>query len=697
MKHTLLSPLSLILCSSLLGQGTTPNAERPTLDEISVQGTSIPELDLSRSSILTSDQIKDRQIDDLVDLSSLTPNLHINDNGIQSYGNIISIRGIANTQLFGAPGVQLYVDGVPQADISSYSSTLYDVESIEILRGPQGYHYGKSVTGGAINIKTQAPGKEQSNKVSASYGTFDSQKYNFSSKGPLSDGFSYSMAVRRALSDGFLNNSSGADNTSETWHGALKFYVDKGNGTKISFGANFETHELGAQPIVYRGQADFYARSTNFDEYTEIDRNQQFLTIESELDGTRLISVTNRNDWSLSPNRLDLDISPLTAATSVILQDQNELSQEFRLESEEGAELDWILGAFYADSEIKGDATRWFVFEYPSPAPAGNYNNRTEQTKYELNSKNLGLFASISKEVSENDTLSLGLRFDNFEKALSRNKRVQMPAYGPFFYPAQDSSTPTISRKETFSSFSPSLQWEHSFSEELTGSGRVTYAEKPGGFSAYADNAAESSFVEEETMAFELSILFSPSASWGVNLTAYLNDIENYQFELPDPTSTDYYVDNADEVTAKGIEIEGFVKPAESVTLSVAYGLCDSEYDKFTGSGLAGKQVSFVPKQTLALSAIYQLDNGVYGQIGTKTIGDTHYWNYQGTNTSDKIDSYTLLDANIGYDFNSWEVSVFGLNLTDEEYYTSLVNNLPGSPGIAGSPRVVGLSISREF
>ena len=87
-------------------------------------------------------------------------------------------------------------------------------------------------------------------------------------------------------------------------------------------------------------------------------------------------------------------------------------------------------------------------------------------------------------------------------------------------------------------------------------------------------------------MAYEVSILFNPSASWGVNLTAYLNEIENYQFELPDAADpTSYYVANADEVTAKGIEIEGFVKPAESVTLSVAYGLCDSEYDKFTGSG----------------------------------------------------------------------------------------------------------------
>jgi len=686
MKTSLFSFTGLLLAGSLLGQKSNNNAEPSTLNELSVQGTSIPELDLSRSSILTRDQIQDRQIDNLVDLSGLTPNLHINANAIQSYGDIISIRGIANTQLFGAPGVQLYVDGVPQADVSSYSSTLYDIESVEILRGPQGYQYGKSVTGGAINIKTKTPGKKQSNKISASYGTFDSQKYNISSKGPLSDGFSYSMAVRRALSEGYLNNSSGADNTSETWHGALKLYLDKGNGTKVSFGANFETHELGAQPIVKRNQSDFYSRSTDFDgigeEYTEIDRNQQFLTIESELDGTRLISVTNRNDWSLSPNRLDLDISTVISMlspqqTSVILQDQTELSQEVRLESEEQAELDWVLGAFYADSEIKGDATRSFGL--------------IERTQYTLESKSIALFSLVGKNLSEDDYLSLGLRYDKFDKQMKRDKTNSM--FG---------SSPQVNGSNDFSSFSPSIKWEHSFSDELTGNARVTYAEKPGGFSAYADNAAESVFMEEETLAYEVSILFSPSDSWGVNLTAYLNDIKNYQFELPDPNpsspmDTDYFVANADEVTAKGIEIEGFLKPAESVTLSVAYGLSDSEYDKFTGSGLVGKQVSFVPKQTLALSAIYQLENGVYGQIGTKTIGDTHFWDYNGLNTADKIDSYTLLDANIGYDFNSWELKVFGHNLTDEEYYTSLVNYLPGTPGIAGSPRVIGLSVSKEF
>ena len=77
----------------------------PILDEIAIEGASIPELDLSRSSVLTQDQVEDRQINNLVDLSGLSPNLHINNNSIQSYGDIITMRGIANTQLFGPAGV----------------------------------------------------------------------------------------------------------------------------------------------------------------------------------------------------------------------------------------------------------------------------------------------------------------------------------------------------------------------------------------------------------------------------------------------------------------------------------------------------------------------------------------------------------------------------------------------------------------
>ena len=675
------------------------------LSEINISGSSIPKLDLSRSSILTQDQVEDRQIDNLVDLSGMSPNLHINNNSIQSYGDIISMRGIANTQLFGPAGVQLYVDGIPQADVSSYSATLYDIKSIEILRGPQGHRFGKSVTGGAINIKTQAPTDQQVSRVSASYGTFDTQKYNLSSSGLLDgDGLSYSVALQRALSDGYINNTAGNADTSETWHGSLRFSLDRGRGTKIGFGSNFESHKLGSQPLVYRNQADFYARSTDFDESTEIDRNQQFLTYKNELDGCDFISITNRNDWSMSPNRVDLDISSFRGAESTIIQDQIEWSQEFRLESQEGSELDWVLGSFYADNQIDGDATRWYIFQYPEDLLGPNhFNQSTERTQYKLESENLGLFTSIGSEITDSTYYQVGLRFDQFKKVMSKNKRSQTPAYSdpfnapPLFEFNASDTTSSNSLSRSFSSFSPTISLEHNFVRGISANARISYAQKPGGFSAYTTDASQISFSKEETLSYEIGLLITPTESWGVNLMAFLNHIENYQFELPVPDSTNYFVANADEVTAQGIEIEGYVKPSENFTVSVAYGLCDSKYDKFDGSGLIGKQVSFIPEHTLALSLNYEFDNGLHGQIGTKTIGDTHYWNYEGDNPTDKIDSYTLLDANLGYEWNQWEFNLFGFNLTDEEYYTSLVNNLPGTPGVAGSPRVIGLSVSKEF
>jgi iron complex outermembrane receptor protein len=659
------------------------SAESPeALNEINIRGSSIPKLDLSRSSILTVDQVEDRQIDNLVDLSGLSPNLHINNNSIQSYGDIISMRGIANTQLFGPAGVQLYVDGIPQADISSYSATLYDIESIEILRGPQGHRFGKSVTGGAINIKTKPPTNSKVNKISASYGTFDTQKYNLSSSGPLDEeGFSYSVVLQRALSDGYINNTAGNADTSETWHGSLRFSLDRGNGVKVGFGTNFETHELGAQPLVLRNGGDFYDRSTNFDEFTEIDRNQQFLTFEYKLDRFDFFSITNRNDWNMNPNRVDLDMSNSRGAESTIVQDQIEWSQEFRIESQEGSEFDWVLGSLYSDSKVAGDATRWFTFE----AAPGFFMEDTQVTHYVLDSENIGVFSSLSKNITEKDYASIGLRFDNFKKQMKRNKMSLLAA--------PENSSP----RKDFSCFSPTSQWEHTFNDQILSLVRITYSEKPGGFSAYTNDADQVFFLEEETMSYEISLLLTPSTSWGLNLTTFLNDIKNYQFELPVAGTTDYFVANADEVTAQGIEVEGFIKPSENFTFSVAYGLCDSEYKKFNGSGLVGKKVSFIPEHTLALSLNYKFDNGLYGQVGTKTIGDTHYWNYAGDNPTDKIDSYTLLDANLGYEWNQWEFNLFGLNLTDEEYYTSLVNNLPGTPGVAGSPRVIGLSVSKGF
>ncbi|MDC0547890.1 TonB-dependent receptor, partial [Opitutales bacterium] len=165
---------------------------------------------------------------------------------------------------------------------------------------------------------------------------------------------------------------------------------------------------------------------------------------------------------------------------------------------------------------------------------------------------------------------------------------------------------------------------------------------------------------------------------------------------------------NAEEVEIYGLEVELFIRPIESSTFNLSLGINESEIKKHSAASFdattqfpigphnfAGKKVPFVPESTLGINYRQQINEFFYTNLGLKNIGKTSYLDQTATETIN--DSYTLLNANIGYANNGWEVNLFGTNLTDEEYYTSLVSSLTGSPGIVGSPRVIGLSVSREF
>ena len=111
------------------------------------------------------------------------------------------MHGIGNTQLFGSPGVQLYVDGVPQKCFLLFSD-LYDLDSSRSSQRSTGKQIWETCTGGAINLITKKPGKFIVNRIFCSYATFNTQKYNISSSGPMDEQFSYSLGLKD-LVDGY--------------------------------------------------------------------------------------------------------------------------------------------------------------------------------------------------------------------------------------------------------------------------------------------------------------------------------------------------------------------------------------------------------------------------------------------------------------------------------------------------------------
>ena len=684
--------LSLMPVTLILGQADKTNVDTPILDEIGIKGNQLGELDLSRATILNQDTLESRQVNSLEDLNGLSPNLHLSGNGIKSFGDVLTMRGIGNTQFFGSPGVQMYIDGVPQGNVFSYGSDLYGLEAIEVLKGPQGSRFGKLAPGGAINLVTKKPGKKQTSKVSASYATFNTQKYNISSSGPMDEQFSYSLCIQRALSDGFLNNTSGRNNDSETWNGRLSFHWDGGTGTKATLGASFTSHELGAQPLVLRNQADFYARSVDEDEFTEIDQNQQFLKLEHETETGTITSITSRNDWDMNPNKLDIDLSnlpfdsnnPLAKMISTISQDQQLWSQELRFNHTTDNELSWTIGGYLSEEKIDGLATRDIAASAVPYTPP--YFPFSVPTSYVLESENYAGFFIAEKTLTKTDSLSLLLRYDHFEKSMNRTNM----------------SAQTHNKSKNFSNTSGNINWARNVNKSTSYGLVFGYAEKPGGFSAFTGTAGQEVYSDESIVSYEAFVDLNPSESWELRVGAFLNDVKDYQFEL-NGAGMDYYLENADEVSIYGLEVDSIWNLGGGWSFGASYGLTESEFKKVTAlPALVGKHLPFVPDHSLSLVLGHELDNGLSYQIGSRTTGKTHFWDNTGSNTNDVIDSYTLLEAQIGYAFNDWNFNLFGTNLTKEEYYTSLVSNLKSpvitdAPGIAGSPRVIGLSISKEF
>jgi iron complex outermembrane receptor protein len=703
-----------------------------TLSEMAVRGSNnFEDLDLSRASILGGNSLETRQVNSLGDLNGLSPNLHLSGNGIKSFGDVISMRGIGNTPFFSSPGVQLYVDGVPQGNVFSYGSDLYDLEAIEVLKGPQGSRFGKLAPGGAINLITKKPGDMHTSELSASYATFNTQKYNISSSGPIDEQFSYSLGIQRSSSDGFLNNTSGRDNDSETWNGRLSFHWDGGAGTKAILGTSFTSHELGAQPLVLRNQVDFYARSVDEDEFTEIDQNQQFLKLEHETELGTITSVTSMNNWDMNPNKLDIDLSTNPGATSNIQQEQNNWGQELILSSNTEDSLSWVLGSNFYSNDISGLATRWYVFPWSENTLVNdlgptatltknaNFGNTTETTTYSIEGENFAIFTSFEKEISTKNSLEIGLRYDHTKSKLIRNKLSKIAAFtfeqainpnlpGDIPSPETDiPSTPLRLSKNT-SLFSPSVQLNHSINETSNAYIKFSNSGKPGGFSAFTDSESNASYEKEKCTTYEIGFNFNPTKNWLIKFSGFINNVDDYQMEMPEPASTNYSLVNVDEVVIQGIELETALTLSGGWNFHLGYGLSDSEINEVSDlaskssalTSLKGKSISFVPQYTFSTLISHNLDNGLYYQIGTRTFGESFYWDQTGSNNSDRIEDYTLLDASIGYTLNDWSFNIFGTNLTDEGYYSSLVSslsNLGAAPGIAGPPRLIGISVSRDF
>ena len=659
----------------------------------------------------TPELVKISQPEQVSQLQGALPGFGAISSDSAGYGDILSIRGTSNTTFFGPAGLAMIVDDVPFGDVYGYPTEFFDLEQMTLHRGPQGSRFGRNGAGGVLEMRTAGPTDEPSYKLSAEYGSYDSQNYRLSASGPINDKWSYTLQSYFKRRGSFNDNTfdSSNEDTREQFGALGSLYYRPGADFELQLRAMVETNRDGAQRLTalpgvgsqfgpgidFLRSQDLFTNNSDFEGRTNLDRLQLSLHTNQDLGWANFKSISSFQKWELDPSTADLDLTFQPVTTSTIVQEQKMFTQEFRLESDRDEDVRLSGGVFYLNKDSDGGAERFFF--------TGATTFETQTTDFSLDEESVSLFGNLEWDLNDALTVSAGGRLQYTESILDRNKTSfgispfnPMAPPGPIPLIVPGSQAQQSSESEGWY-FSPTIGATLKLNDEASLFARTSIGVKPEGHTAFSDNPNTSSFDEETSWESEIGLRYeSADSTVEAELRGYFKRIDDYQLNASVPFTTDFIIVNAERVTALGLELEANWRPVENLTLSASAGISEIEFDDYTdlgGVNRDGSQVPFLPEFTAALGFRLDVTEKIYLQSSVRSIGTTFY---DAANTSSfKQGSYQVWDAEIGYRAENWNAAVFGRNMLDEEYY-SFINDAiaAGSPG---DPGMVGVRVGLEF
>jgi iron complex outermembrane recepter protein len=674
-----------------LGAATVPATEMSPYRveaEFGVDGLRIQ----NSQSVFNAHLLEQHGIVQMQDIAGVAPNLFISNSDSRGFGDVLALRGNANSLFFSPPSVALYVDDVPSGSVSSYPSTLLNIESFVVKAGPHGTDYGRNAPAGVIDIKTRAPGTQHQGRIVADFGSYQARGVQMAFDGPVSDRIGYSASLGYSEREGYIDNTflrgTADDRESFAARGALHVKIDETLTFRV--GGLFEKSDDQATRLTSLFSPDRYSVSSDLRGSTEIDRQQLSFHARKRLAGGTLVATTSWQNWELDPSLTDLDLSPMPAAFSRVVQSEQLWTQDVRFESTPTAEkAQWRAGLFLFDSASEGNALRQFM---PPPASSLPLNYvQTERTIYDIDQRNLALYANADHPLSSATLVKAGVRL---ERAFSEIDRTKISSNNLGIALPQD--TP-LSRDQNSDYFSANLGVVHTVSDSLSVLVRTSLALKPEGYSAFTGNPLLARFDAERIWANEVGVTFSPPNSrFGGSLLGFWNRSNDYQFERTVPNSTDFVVVNANEVIARGFEAKFMWNPVERLWWDFQAGYIDAKFEEHSdasGARVNDNHVPFIPRYTLRTGFTVDLGQGFSANASYAVTGRTFYDERNTAMFSQK--SHGIVNAQLRYRFDRWAVTLYGHNLLEEEYYQFINPEIfAGSPG---TPRRFGVQLSFTY
>jgi iron complex outermembrane receptor protein len=731
-------PLTSALALAVYGAGAL--AQNVALEEIIVTATkrseSLQDVPVAVNAF-TADTIQEAGINNTADLAIMTPSLlslSIN----SPFQTKLQIRGIGTAQSDPAlePSVGVFVDGVFLGRSGLGMSDLTDIERIEVLQGPQGTLYGKNTNAGAISVTTKRPSFEGfEGYVEATVGDYDMGNLTLSATGPLSDTVAYRLSGNIHQRDGYLENSGATDgNDADDWNvqGKLLWepndrlslmlagsHVDRNNSCCVPDATQGDAvqAELARQGLPQdKNDSGDYKIATNVDSEFELESDMLSLAIDYDMDWGTIISITGWSDYDYNQgsdsdrSQLDLIGGPSEYYSG------DSLSQELRLDSQVGDNIDYQFGLFYYEQKTqRGDGTPTFTIgkdfltiasQEITPvigqiAQPGDYLFG----KGVWNNDTFAIFGQATWHVGERWHLTGGLRWTDEEREaeLFSDNVSTAPAVvnlGVTSYLGRL----TTAVDDTFNRSSDNVDWMLKAAYDLS-EGTMIYASaatgtKSGNFNGVNGTPEEREFDDEDTLGYELGAKSTfLDSRLRLNSAVFYTEVDDFQFQQGLPQGGTI-VSNESKVEVSGVDLNLEALPLNNLTVTAGL-LYMHDYEVVDGPN-DGKKLSTTADYTANLGAtlVFPLADGTLYLRGDYMYMDDHVTNNTNEPEDIAFQDRSLVNAKVGWRNENWNVSVWAKNLTDEDYsgFTSQVQGFSGSRAFfLAPPRTYGATLRYDF
>jgi len=719
---------SLIGISVLSALASQPGFAQNTLEEVVVtarmRSESLAESPVSVKAFTESD-IRSAGIQTPQDFIDLTPNVTLVQT--QSTGNsFLNIRGISsarNSELAAA----VVIDGVLLSNPSQLNQQLFDIEQVEVLRGPQGALYGRNAIGGAITITTKAPGDEHEAEIRVGAESAPGWSVKGYVGGPLTDDGSvkYRIAGSYMDNDGYIDNAylgEEADPYEDTSFRA-RLNWDVSDRLSTDFRVSWSKLETQAFYFVIDAEADdteipvmVNNPGYNKREFTsasfKLDYDLGFATLTAITAYDDLEEVSSGDQFNFLPrehpyNYFNNDafgayIKFLTGDEYTDLS-QNQylevesLSQEIRLTSNNETGLRWIAGAYFIStdryistgSQIDRGLGVFNVKKDFRPSVFVDPTNPSPQLGILADSQDnfaWAVFGQAAMDITDNLELTLSVRYDEDER---ENTALTPPLY--------DVSTLGLvygeKRKETWDALQPKATLRYRPNDNWVIYGDISRGFRSGGFNQTGVGTAivypGINDVFDEQLATNYEIGAKGDLMDGrlqLSAALYYNELEGAYFFFYDPTTNTQNLGSVPEVEYTGLELEGVALLGDYFTLNFGLGLTDSEITEAPTQDWIGNQAPLVSEVTgnvgLQFRAPLSGNLEVFARADWQHLGET-WWEPNNYSSRSAVD---LLDLRAGIESEgNWSATVWVKNATDEEYNTEYSPG-PDAAFVIGTP-----------